>query len=135
MDVSGLVDLGADPGVEICAVDLETGTWPFGQRRFDGIVVTNYLHRPHSPHLAAALSENGVLIVETFGAGNERLGRPRNPDFLLRPGELLEAFAALQIVAYEHGEEQTPRPAIRQRLCAVRGQNPNLLGYSQRRQP
>jgi SAM-dependent methyltransferase len=127
VDVSGLADLAPDSGVEIAAADLETGVWPFSGRTFAGIVVTNYLHRPHFPHLAASLAAGGVLIFETFGAGNGRLGRPRNPDFLLQPGELLAAFATLQIVAYEQGEEQLPRPAVRQRLCAVKGSGPYLL--------
>jgi hypothetical protein len=69
-----------------------------------------------------------VLIFETFGQGNEKLGRPRNPDFLLAPGELIAAFGtALQVVAYEHGVEEVPRPAVRQRLCAVKQTAPVLL--------
>jgi len=128
VDVSGLEDLRTDPGVKIEQVDLETGGWPFSVRTFDAIVVTNYLHRAHFPHYIQALNDEGVLIVETFGQGNEMLGRPRNPDFLLRPGELLNAFSgALQVVAYEHGAEQEPRPAVRQRLCAVKTQSPVLL--------
>lgn len=122
-DVSAL---GGAPA-EVVAADLETGTWPLQGRRFDGIVVTNYLHRPHFPHLSAGLADGGVLIFETFGQGNERLGRPRNPDFLLAPGELLRAFAGLAIVAYEHGEERDPRPAVRQRLCAVNGPPPHAI--------
>jgi SAM-dependent methyltransferase len=123
VNCSGLADVRAT--VEVIEADLETGLWPLGKRTFDGIVVTNYLHRPHFPHLAAALNAGGVLIFETFGQGNERLGRPRNPAFLLAPGELLRAFeSVLEIVAYEHGEEHAPRPAVRQRLCAVRGAGP-----------
>ncbi len=125
VDVSGLNDF---TGAEIIAADLETGVWPFAGRRFDGIVVANYLHRPHLPHLVESLADGGVLIFETFGQGNERLGRPRNPEFLLAPGELLRAFMGqLTIVAYEHGEEREPRPAVRQRLCAVKGPGPISL--------
>jgi SAM-dependent methyltransferase len=128
IDVSGLADLRELRQIEIIGVDLESGGWPFGERLFDGIVVTNYLHRPHFRWLAESLAPAGVLLIETFGAGNERLGRPRNPDFLLRPGELLEAFApALQIIAYEHGIEELPRPAVRQRLCAIRSSEPVAL--------
>jgi len=117
LDVSGLADLTC----EVVAVDLEAGVWPFAGRSFDAIVVTNYLHRPHFPHYVQSLAANGVLIIETFGKGNENFGRPRNPDFLLAPGELLTAFAPhLKIVAYEHGAEFSPRPAVRQRMCAVR---------------
>jgi SAM-dependent methyltransferase len=119
VDVSGLHDA---PGIEVLAADLETGAWPFSAESFDAIIVANYLHRPHFPHLMRSLAPGGVLLFETFGQGNERLGRPRNPDFLLAPGELLRAFEnTLEIVAYEHGEEHEPRPAVRQRLCAVKG--------------
>ena len=121
-DVAGLQDLDA-AGVEILAADLEDGSpWPLGAREFDGIVVTNYLHRPLFPHLATALASGGVLIYETFGIGNERFGKPSNPDFLLRPGELLEFAAAhaLQVLAYECVEVAEPKPAIIQRMVAHR---------------
>ena len=121
LDVSGLPDLRADPGVEILATDLETDAWPLGDRAFAGIVVTNYLHRPLFPRLIAALAPGGVLICETFAAGNEKVGRPRNPDFLLQPGELAGAFGrVLQVIAAEEGYEALPRPAVRQRICARR---------------
>lgn len=121
-DISGIRDLAAQ-GVEVLAADLEDGSsWPLGDRQFDGIIVTNYLHRPLFPHIAAALAPGGVLIYETFGQGNERFGRPSNPDFLLRPGELLQ-FAAehgLQVLAYECGEVIEPKRAIVQRIVAQR---------------
>lgn len=121
-DISGLADLAAR-GVEVLAADLENGSpWPLGNRQFDGIIVTNYLHRPLFPHLAAALPPKGVLIYETFGIGNERFGKPSNPDFLLRPGELLEFAAAhgLQVLAYQCGEVAEPKRAITQRMAAQR---------------
>ena len=106
---------------EVRAIDLETGApWSLGGG-YDGIVVTNYLHRPLLAPIAAALAADGVVIYETFAAGNERLGRPRNPDFLLRPGELLAAFAGLTILAFEQGEVTRPRPAVIQRVAAVNG--------------
>ena len=122
-DVSGLVDLVGRPGADVVAHDLEGGSpWLFAQRRFAGVIVTNYLHRPLFPDLFSSLSAGGVLIYETFAAGNQHLGRPRNPDFLLRPGELLEVFADdLHVVAYEHGRIDRPRPAVIQRICAVNG--------------
>jgi SAM-dependent methyltransferase len=121
-DISRLQDLAAR-GVELMAADLENGSpWPLGARDFDGIVVTNYLHRPLFPHLASALTPGGVLIYETFGAGNERFGKPSNPNFLLRPGELLEFAAAhgLQVLAYACGEVAEPKRAIVQRIVAQR---------------
>ena len=121
-DFSRLQDL-AGRGVEVMAADLEDGSpWPLGAREFEGIVVTNYLHRPLLPQLASALAPGGALIYETFGIGNERFGKPSNPDFLLRPGELL-AFAAahgLQVLAYECGEVAEPKRAITQRMTAQR---------------
>lgn len=101
--------------------DLEGAAWPFAHGKFTGIVVTNYLWRPLLPRLAEALAPDGVLIYETFMAGNERYGRPRNPAFLLQPGELAATFAsALEIVATEEGPITRPRTAVVQRLCAKR---------------
>lgn len=110
------------PGVRFVRADLENGSpWPFGDLRFAAIVVTNYLHRPLFPQLAAALEPGGVLIYETFMAGNERYGRPSNPAFLLQPGELLDAFPSLTPIAFEQGYVETPKPAMVQRLCARLG--------------
>ena len=94
--------------------------WPYAGKRFSGIVVVNYLHRPLFPLLLAALAEGGVLIYETFAVGNERYGRPSNPAFLLRPGELLEAVRdQLEVIAYEALDVPDPKPAVLQRICAV----------------
>ncbi len=110
------------PHVRFVQADLEDGKpWPLAGQRFAGIVVTNYLHRPLMRVLGESLDEGGVLLYETFMAGNERYGRPSNPDFLLRPGELPEAFGALAIVAFEQGVVERPKKAVVQRLCAVQG--------------
>jgi SAM-dependent methyltransferase len=121
VDVSGVGDLVSDAFVEVIEADLEAGPWPLGHREFDGIVVTNYLHRPLLPKLVDALAPEGVLIYETFAVGNEKLGRPRNPRFLLERGELLETFGGrLTVVDYSHGFDEHPSPAVRQRICAKR---------------
>jgi SAM-dependent methyltransferase len=119
-DISTLLPLaGAD--CEVRQIDLETGAaWPLGAS-YDAIVVTNYLHRPLLPAMAQALAAGGVLIYETFVRGNERFGRPHNPDFLLSPGELLGAFAMLTVIAFEQGEVSVPRPAVIQRIALVAG--------------
>jgi SAM-dependent methyltransferase len=110
------------PGVRFVKADLEDGSpWPFAGQRFGAIVVTNYLYRPLMPLLAEALARPGVLIYETFMVGNERLGKPSNPNFLLKPGELLEAFGSLTLVAFEQGMVERPKPAAIQRICVVRG--------------
>jgi SAM-dependent methyltransferase len=109
-------------GVKFVQADLEGGgLWPFEGQRFAAIVVTNYLHRPLFPRLAQSLARNGVLIYETFMKGNEKFGRPSNPAFLLRPGELLEAFRGLTPIAFEQGYVERPKPALIQRLCARLG--------------
>jgi SAM-dependent methyltransferase len=119
-DIAALPTL-AGPRCEVSQVDLETGAeWLLGDG-YDGIVVTNYLYRPLLPAIANALAPEGILIYETFAHGNERLGRPRNPDFLLRPGELLKAFAMLTVIAFEQGEVTSPLPAVIQRIAAVAG--------------
>jgi len=127
-DPQALAALGGRAAMRTIEADLEGGTWPFSGEAFAGIVVANYLHRPLFPRLAEALAEGGVLIYETFMRGHERFGRPANPAFLLRPGELVAAFSGpLAVVAFEQGEVAQPRPAVVQRLCALKGlQSPRL---------
>jgi SAM-dependent methyltransferase len=121
-DAAALATLAGISGINTCVADVEDGPWPYHMQRFDGIVVTNYLHRPLLPLLINGLNEGGVLIYETFMIGNERYGKPSNPLFLLRPGELLEVVRRrLHVVAFEEGEVESPRPAVIQRLCATRG--------------
>jgi len=121
IDAEAGASLGQVPGVRFLRADLEGGPWPFAGRRFDAIVVTHYLHRPLFPLLAQSLAPGGVLIYETFMSGHERFGRPTNPDFLLRPRELLDVFGPLlAVLAFEEGVVSLPRPARVSRLCAVR---------------
>ena len=118
-DISRLTASGP-AGITAIETDLEAGDRPLPDRQFDGIIVTNYLHRALFPHLLDALGPGGVLIYRTFQAGNEKYGRPRNPKFLLRPRELMVAVRGLEIRAYEAGEVLHPRPAVIQRICAIR---------------
>jgi SAM-dependent methyltransferase len=111
----------AGPHCEVRRIDLETDDSGQIGDGYDGIIVTNYLHRPLLSAIACALAPGGVLIYESFARGNGRFGQPRSPDFLLRPGELLEVFATLAVVAFEQGEVSLPRPAVIQRLAAVLG--------------
>jgi len=111
-------------GIRFVQADLEDGSpWPLPGEVFEGIVVANYLHRPLLPLIAAALAPGGVLIYETFMLGNERFGKPSNPAFLLRPGELWLAFGSLHIIAFEQGLNLQPKAAMVQRLCARRAWN------------
>ena len=113
----------AGPGITSLQHDLEEegARWPFAAGRFAGIVVTNYLHRPLMADLVASLAPGGVLIYETFALGNENYGKPSNPAFLLRPGELLALAhqSGLTVLAYEDGVVNAPKPARVQRLCAA----------------
>jgi SAM-dependent methyltransferase len=121
--------LAAGEGIQTLRVDLETGDpeqdWPFAANRFAGVVVVNYLHRPLWSKMIASLSVDGILIYETFALGNEQFGKPSNPDFLLRHGELLEIAAqhGLQVIAYENGYIDDPKPAMVQRICAVKSRH------------
>ena len=110
---------------EIVVADIESGPWPLSGRRFDAVVVSNYLWRPLLPLLQQSLAEHGVLIFETFGHGQQHIGKPSRPDFLLQPGELLAAFAGLRVVAFEDGFEAAV-PRFVQRLAAVH--EPALTG-------
>jgi len=120
-DEQALSSLRSFEGAEVRVADLEAGPWPFAPGEFDGVVVTNYLHRPLFPHLVGALRPGGILIYETFALGNERYGRPANPDFLLAPGELLAAVEPLSVIAFEQGLVSSPKEALVQRICALRG--------------
>ena len=125
IDTRGVADLTGRSGLEIVTADLESGPWPFADRQFSAIVVTNYLHRPLFPSLLDALAPRGLLLYETFARGNARHGRPSSPAFLLRSGELLElAQGRLQVLAYEHGEVSSPKAAIVQRLAAINDLTP-----------
>ena len=131
-DVSALADLARNPAADIVEVDLEDGRpWPFPHGSFAAIVVSNYLFRPHLAGLVDSLAADGVLLYETFAQGNEAYGRPRNPDHLLRPGELLDlARGRLQVVAFEQGLIADPPPGVKQRLCAVNDGAPRPLGQN-----
>lgn len=120
IDLAGVADLAGDARAELIEADLENAPWPLGGRRFAGVVVTNYLWRALLPLIVAAVAPGGALIYETFARGNERFGKPSNPDFLLKSGELLRAVEGrLSVVAYECLEVAEPRPALVQRIAAV----------------
>lgn len=106
---------------EAIQADIENGPWPLPGRRFAGVVVTNYLWRPLMPQVLASVAEGGVLIYETFAAGNQTVGKPSRPDFLLQPGELLHWCSGpdWRVVAYEDGFLAAPDRFV-QRIATVR---------------
>lgn len=119
-DAAALAALRGIAAVDATCADIEAGPWPYTGRTFDAVVVTNYLRRPLFPALLDALALGGVLIYETFAAGNERYGRPANPDFLLKPGELLAVVQGrLRVLAFEDVYVDVPKPAMVQRICAM----------------
>ena len=99
--------------------DIENGPWPLGDETFDAVVVTHYLWRALLPRIVASVAAGGVLIYETFAVGNETVGKPSRPDFLLAEGELLQAVAGLHVVAFEDGFCSAPDRFV-QRVAAVR---------------
>jgi len=124
-DVAALATLDGVANVTTRCADLENGPWPYYADVFDGIVVSRYLWRPLFPQLFNCLAEGGVLIYETFMEGQQLHGKPSNPAFLLRPGELLELVGKrFTVVAFEQGE--IPGPQVIQRICVRRGR-PTLL--------
>ncbi len=110
--------------VELIVADIEAGPWPLAGRRFDLVLVSNYLWRPLLPQMLDSVAPGGLLIYETFGDGQQTIGRPARADFLLQPGELLQACAAagLRVIAYEDGFEALDpvNPRYVQRVAAVR---------------
>ena len=118
-DVSQFLDVPAT--VHLRQADVEADPWPYAGEKFAGVIVTNYLHRPLMAALVACVAPGGAFIYETFAAGNEAYGRPTRPDFLLQPGELLEAVRGqLQVVAFEDIYVDSPKPAKVQRIAALR---------------
>ncbi|MDR5804562.1 class I SAM-dependent methyltransferase [Caballeronia sp. LZ001] len=129
-DADALASMSALPDIATLCADLEGAPWPLaGGRTFGAVVVTRYLHRPLFTHLIHALAPGGALIYETFAAGNQTVGKPSNPAFLLEPGELLEAVRGrLRVIAYEDGFVDAPHPAFVQRICAVLVPEPAKAG-------
>jgi SAM-dependent methyltransferase len=120
-DSQSLDSLRGISGVTVVHADLENAPWPFAARKFDGVVVTNYLHRPILPRILEALAPAGVLIYETFAVGNERFGKPSNPHFLLRPENCWNSPGiACSVIAYEDLEVARPKAARVQRICCLR---------------
>ena len=121
-DAAPFAGLSTVGGIAVRQADLEDGNpWPFADAQFGAIVVTNYLHRPLFAPIAGTLVKGGVLLYETFVSGNERYGKPSNPRFLLEKDELLTAFGSgLVVVAFEQGRVTRAKPALIQRLCAIR---------------
>ena len=119
-DILQAAQYSSAQGLTLIEADLEDGRpFLFRGQKFDGVIVTNYLWRPILADIIAAVAADGVFIYETFGIGQEKIGKPTNPDFLLRPGELMDAVAGhLRIVAYEHARLAGPERIV-QRIAAV----------------
>jgi SAM-dependent methyltransferase len=122
------VDRSKEALAEACAngqvieADIEGGTWPLSDRVFDVVIVTNYLWRPLMPRILECLAPDGLLIYETFALGHEKFGKPSRPDFLLKPGELLQTCAQLHVIAYEDGYWDQPAKCV-QRIVAAQKVN------------
>jgi SAM-dependent methyltransferase len=133
-DAAALATLaGLSDRLELIQADIEQGPWPLADRVFDLVLVTNYLWRPLLPRVVEAVAPGGWLIYETFTDGQQTVGRPANPEFLLRPGELLAAVDGLRVIAYEDGFIEAEPPIAGgvvvngrhvQRVAAVRENRP-----------
>ena len=128
INTSAVADLAGVENADVLQFDLEDKSdptalyaWPFGQRKFSAVIVTNYLWRPLLPTLVDSVAPKGVLLYETFAEGNEAFGRPSNPDFLLKTGELLDVVRnRLRVIAYGQEIRDTPNPAVVQHIAAIR---------------
>ncbi len=109
-------------GLEIIQHDLEDGRpWPLHGSQFAAVIVVNYLHRPLFPNIIASIAPGGLLLYDTFAVGNEAFGRPSNPDFLLREGELETVVGdEFDVIEEFHGQVTEPKPAVKQYICAIR---------------
>lgn len=123
--VSGLINM---ENINVYIADLETNHWRPPKPKYDGVIVSRYLYRPLLRTLFEILNAGGVLIYETFMVGNERYGKPSNPDFLLLPNELQEFYTPLLTInAFEQGLTHHPYPAVVQRICATKNPGCTLM--------
>ena len=119
IDTSVIAGNEGRSGLSIVQADLEGAPWPFRPESVGAIVVVNYLWRPLFSHLRETLKPGGILLYDTFAQGNEKYGRPRNPDFLLMPGELSEQLSQnFDIIDSFDGYIENPVPACRQSIAA-----------------
>ena len=104
--------------VALWQVDLEgEEVNPLPEDSYEGILVFRYLHRPLIPCMKKALKKGGILIYETFTTEQPKFGKPRNPKFLLKAGELLEWFKDWEIIYHFEGIKEGPKRAIAQIVC------------------
>ena len=107
--------------VEFLCLDLEQEDWPLVGHTFDLVLVSNYLYRPNLRKIFDLVGPDGFLIYETFGVGNELFGKPSNPNFLLRPGELRDSVGDEFLIMDEFfGEIAEPQLSVRGRLFGRR---------------
>jgi SAM-dependent methyltransferase len=124
LNLDGVQDLQSNPNMTLLQADLERGDpWPFQSERYGAVVVTNYLWRPIFPDLLNSVANGGLLIYETFADGNEAYGKPSRPEFLLKPNELKDLVKdTFSLIAFEEGYVEAPKPAVTQRICAMRSE-------------
>ena len=121
IDTTSIKQNFSDKKLNIVKCDLESlSSWPFGKNSFLGIIVVNYLHRPLYSKIMESLEKGGVLIYQTFADGHSRYGKPKNPDYLLRRGELKMVFDSMRIISYQHGYLGYPSRSIVQRICCIK---------------
>lgn len=91
--------------IDAAVIDLETDPPPgLDEARYDAVLVFNYLHRPLIPAIRAAVKPGGRLFYETFTSRQAERGRPRNPAFLLKEGELRELMAPFIVLRAREGD-------------------------------
>ncbi|MFD2230413.1 hypothetical protein [Alkalimarinus sediminis] len=103
---------------QLWPVDLELpGKNPFEGTQFSAALVFRYLYRPLIPQLMEAIIPGGIVIYETFTLENRQFGRPNNPQFLLKSGELEDWFNEWETLHYFEGVLSDPDRAIAQIVC------------------
>jgi tellurite methyltransferase len=117
LNQAGKAAAGKGLRVTLREIDLETGDNPLEEEEYRGILVFRYLHRPLMPCLKKGIRKGGLLIYETFTIDQARYGRPRNPDFLLKPGELADWFQDWQVIHVFEGLLEAPIRAVAQIVC------------------
>ncbi len=110
-DLRQIESTARDRGLKIAVrhVDIETGQTdllPF--EFFSVIMVFRYLHRPLIPEIKKAVLPGGIVVYETFTVRQAKLGKPSNPDYLLKDDELFKWFSGWEILDQHQGRLENP---------------------------
>jgi 2-polyprenyl-3-methyl-5-hydroxy-6-metoxy-1,4-benzoquinol methylase len=92
--------------VSLRTVEADILTYGIRENYFDVILNFYFLERSLIQKIKKGLKKNGLVFFETYTTDQSRFGGPKNPDFLLKPNELLNCFLDFFIIFYHERIEE-----------------------------